>query len=107
MNGDEGTNGGVEASEVAQRGAPVAPPPVGGAVGLVVDLAAMVRFYSRLPMPLLAAADDPARPPPFGRAIRMLPWASLLVAAPTAATLAAATPTALPSLVVAALALAV
>ncbi len=82
--------------------------PAGGGVAAVfADLAAMVRFYSRLPMPRLGRGDDPAAPPPFGRAIRMLPWASLVVAAPSASTLVLLAPTALPSPVVAALALAV
>lgn len=89
------------APEPAQR------PPATGVAGLLGDFAAMVRFYSRLPMPRLGAADDPAGPPPFGRAIRMLPWASLVVAAPAAIALAAAAATSLPSLAVAGLAFAV
>jgi adenosylcobinamide-GDP ribazoletransferase len=80
--------------------------PATGLAGLVADFAAMVRFYSRLPLPRLGAADDPAAPPPFGRAIRMLPFAGLAIAAGPAALLAALAPSALPSLVVAALTLA-
>jgi adenosylcobinamide-GDP ribazoletransferase len=88
---------------------PATPSPSGpatGLAGLAADFAAMVRFYSRLPLPRLGAADDPAAPPPFGRAIRMLPFAGLAIAAGPAALLAALAPSALPSLAVAALTLA-
>ncbi len=51
---------------------------------LLAETAAMTRFFSRLPLPRLGKADDPAAPPPFARALRMLPLASLLIAAPAA-----------------------
>ncbi len=70
---------------------------------LLAEFAAMIRFYSRLPIPLLGPADEPASPPPFGRAIRMLPWASLIVAAPAACLAALLARTNLPGLVVGAL----
>ena len=108
---EDAAPGGAEPSSPVpptQRSAPPRPaePEAGDGAGVLADLAAMVRFYSRLPMPRLGAADDPAAPPPFGRAIRLLPWASLVVAAPAAAVTALLAPTALPSLVVAGLALA-
>lgn len=51
---------------------------------LLAETAAMVRFWSRLPVPALGPADDPAAPPPFARAVRMLPLAAVAVAAPVA-----------------------
>ncbi len=61
---------------------------------LLAEAAAMTRFFSRLPLPRLGKADDPASPPPFARALRMLPLASLMIAAPAAliAALLAASP---------------
>ena len=76
------------------------------AATLLAECAAMVRFWSRLPLPRLGPADDPAAPAPFARAIRMLPWASLVIAAPSAALVALLGPTGLPDLVVGALAVA-
>jgi len=97
------------ADEAAPSGPPSGAPPAAdaGPGAVLADFAAMVRFYSRLPLPRLGRADDPASPPPFGRAIRLLPWASLLVAAPAALVLVALAPTDLPGLAVAGLALAV
>ena len=74
---------------------------------LLAEFAAMVRFYSRLPMPILGPADDPAAPPPFGRAVRMLPWASLIIAAPAACVATLLAWTDLPGLVVGALVVAI
>ncbi|MCE1235154.1 MAG: adenosylcobinamide-GDP ribazoletransferase [Hyphomicrobiales bacterium] len=51
---------------------------------LLAETAAMIRFFSRLPLPALGRFDDPARPPPFARSIRMLPVAALAIAAPAA-----------------------
>lgn len=50
----------------------------------IAETAAMVRFFSRLPVPALGRFDDLGRPPPFARAIRMLPFAALVIAAPAA-----------------------
>jgi len=74
---------------------------------LLAETAAMLRFYSRLPLPALGSFDDPALPPPFARACRTLPVASLVIALPAAliATLLGAT--ALPELFVATLVVAV
>lgn len=71
---------------------------------LGLETAAMVRFWSRLPLPSLGAADDLAAPPPFARAIRMLPLAALIVAAPAALTLVVLDHTDLSALVAATLA---
>ncbi len=73
---------------------------------LLGEAAAMVRFYSRLPVPRLGAFDDPTSPPPFGRALRMLPWASLVIGLPAAVVVAMLGATLLPSLVVAVFAIA-
>ena len=78
----------------------------GRLAALLAEAAAQVRFFSRLPIPRLGPADDPAAPPPFPRAIRMLPPAALVVAAPAAALVALLTPTALSSLTLAVLAVA-
>lgn len=74
---------------------------------LLADLAGMVRFYSRIPVPRLSADDDPAAMPVFGRAIRMLPVAALLIALPAALTVFLLGSTGLPTLAVAGLGLAV
>ncbi|NLH80403.1 MAG: adenosylcobinamide-GDP ribazoletransferase, partial [Phyllobacteriaceae bacterium] len=63
----------------------------------------MVRFFSRLPLPSLGPADDLAAPPPFARALRMLPFAALVIALPAAVVLAALDRTDLSSLVAATL----
>lgn len=61
---------------------------------LLAEAAAMTRFFSRLPLPRLGPADDPASPPPFARAVRMLTLAAIVIAAPAAlvAALLAASP---------------
>jgi adenosylcobinamide-GDP ribazoletransferase len=79
-------------------------PRPGRIAGLVAEAASQVRFFSRLPLPSLGAFDDPARPPPFARALRMLPFAALLVALPGAVVLALLERTELASPVVAVLA---
>lgn len=94
-----------------------APPPAGPAAHgpvehgpvatLAADFAAMVRFYSRLPVPRCGPADDPAAMPDFARAVCMLPFAALPIALPAALTLAALGLTNLPALAIAGLALAV
>lgn len=85
---------------------PTAPVAAGLAATLLAEFAAMVRFWSRLPLPRLGPADDPAAPPPFGRAIRMLPWASLVVAAPAALLVALLGTSGLPDLAIGGLAVA-
>lgn len=108
MNDDAQPTGDAASRNEPQSPAPPSPAdPAAGLAGLLADFAAMVRFYSRLPLPRLGAADDPAAPPPFGRAIRMLPFAGLAIAAGPAALVAASAPSALPSLAVAALTLAI
>jgi adenosylcobinamide-GDP ribazoletransferase len=54
------------------------------------DLAACLRFYSRLPVPQLPGEPDPHRSPDFTRLPRMLPLAGAILALPAAVTLAAA-----------------
>jgi len=70
---------------------------------LLAETAAMVRFFSRLPLPSLGSADDLAAPPPFARALRALPIAALVIALPAALLAAALDRTDLSSLVVATL----
>jgi adenosylcobinamide-GDP ribazoletransferase len=74
---------------------------------LLTETAAMLRFYSRLPLPALGSFDDPAAPPPFARACRMLPVASLVIALPAALAATLLGATALPDLFVATLVVAV
>ncbi len=76
--------------------------PVALLAGLLAETAAMVRFWSRLPLPRLGSADDLAAPPPFARALRMLPLAALIVVAPVAMIAALLDHTDLSALVVAA-----
>ncbi|WP_334175224.1 adenosylcobinamide-GDP ribazoletransferase [Pseudoxanthobacter sp.] len=72
---------------------------------ILADLAAGVRFYSRLPLPPLSAADDPAAPPSMPRIGWSVPLAGGLIALPAAAVLVAATAPGLPPLLAACLAL--
>ncbi len=74
-------------------------------VSLVRDYAAQLRFFSRLPVPRLCPGDDPAAPPPFARAIRMLPLAGITIWAPAAVLVALSGFTELSGFAVAALAL--
>ncbi len=83
-----------------------AEPPIPG-FPLLYDLAACLRFFSRLPVPALPGEPDPHGPPDFRRAPRMLPLAGLLVAAPAALALVLAWEIRLGPFVAAALALAV
>lgn len=91
----------IDPSDKTARTAPSGP------MMLIGDTLAMVRFYSRLPIPALGAFDDPANPPPFARACRMLPLASLLIALPMAVIAGLLSFTHLPAIVSAAIALAV
>jgi adenosylcobinamide-GDP ribazoletransferase len=79
------------------------PPRLSGWRALAADLALMVRFYSRLPVPALSFEGDPHRLPDFGSAPRMLPVAGLIIAAPAALLVALAAWLDLPSHVTAAL----
>lgn len=72
---------------------------------LAAEFASQIRFFSRLPVPRLGPADDPATPPPFARAIRMLPLAGMVIWAPASALVALSALTELSSLATAALAL--
>ncbi len=58
--------------------------------GLIHDLAACLRFYSRLPVPRLPGEEDPHAVPDFRRVPRMLPVAGLILALPAALVLLAA-----------------
>lgn len=80
-------------------------PPRGRA--LIGETAAMVRFYSRLPIPSLGAFDDPAQPPAFALACRTLPVASLVIALPATCTALLLSWTHLPAFVAATIVLAV
>lgn len=73
---------------------------------LLHDLAACLRFYSRLPVPHLGGGD-PHAPPDFATVPRMLPIAGLILALPAAATLLAAWGLGLGPFIAAVLALAV
>ncbi|GJE39206.1 adenosylcobinamide-GDP ribazoletransferase [Methylobacterium persicinum] len=53
------------------------------------DLAACLRFYSRLPVPQMPGEGDPHRTPDFARLPRMLPLAGAILALPAAVVLAA------------------
>lgn len=74
---------------------------------LLAELAAMIRFWSRLPCPRLGPHDDPAAPPPFGRAIRALPLAGAVIALPAAVVAAVLSFTQLSAPAIAALAVTV
>ncbi|WP_083463362.1 adenosylcobinamide-GDP ribazoletransferase [Prosthecomicrobium hirschii] len=100
----------------AQQTGPIGPRPPAphrdGAAGRPVaralaDLAGMIRFFSRIPVPPLSALDDPAALPDFARAVRLLPLAGLVVGLPAALVLGLLGATGLPPLAVAGLALAV
>jgi adenosylcobinamide-GDP ribazoletransferase len=51
---------------------------------MAYDLAACLRFYSRLPVPRLPGEGDPHRVPDFRTLPRMLPLAGLILALPSA-----------------------
>lgn len=75
--GDEGDRAGTD--EAAFPGAPLA-----------YDLAACLRFYSRLPVPALPGEGDPHGAPDFRTAPRMLPLAGAILALPASLALLAA-----------------
>lgn len=64
--------------------------------GLAADVALCLRFFSRVPLPRLNTADDPARLPDFTRAARAVPLAGSVVALPAAILLLLLHLTALP-----------
>jgi adenosylcobinamide-GDP ribazoletransferase len=59
-------------------------------IDLAYDLAACLRFYSRLPVPRLPGEPDPHATPDFRRVPRMLPVAGVILALPAALVLIAA-----------------
>ena len=73
---------------------------------ILSDLFACLRFYSRLPVPVLATEAAPYGMPDFARAIRLLPVAGAIIALP-AATMLAIAALLLPAEISAGLALAV
>ncbi|MBT9290534.1 adenosylcobinamide-GDP ribazoletransferase [Prosthecodimorpha staleyi] len=72
----------------------------------LADIAGMIRFFSRIPVPRLSGLDDPAALPDFARAVRLLPLAGLVVGLPAALVLVLLGATGLPPLAVAGFALA-
>ncbi|PLX39154.1 MAG: adenosylcobinamide-GDP ribazoletransferase [Hyphomicrobiales bacterium] len=76
------------------------------AASWLVDLAGMLRFFSRLPVPPLHATDDPMQSTGFARAARALPLAGALIALPAALVLFILSTTALPAALIALLTLA-
>ncbi|WP_237154082.1 adenosylcobinamide-GDP ribazoletransferase [Oryzibacter oryziterrae] len=73
----------------------------------IADLAACLRFFSRLPIPRLMALDDPMAPPALPRAAAMIPIAGSIIALPAALLLALLAITSLPPLAIGFLAVAV
>ena len=73
---------------------------------LALDLAACLRFWSRLPVPGLPGEPEAHAMPDFGIATRMLPLAGFVIALPAALVLAFGLTLALPPIVVGALAIA-
>ena len=76
------------------------------AESLLADLLACLRFYSRLPAPVLACERQPFAMLDFRHAVRMLPVAGAIIGAAGAAALWIASLASLPPLAVATLALA-
>lgn len=74
---------------------------------LLADIAGLVRFYSRLPIPAVSADDRPEAMPQFDRAVVVLPIAGLIIAAPAAIVLGGSHGLGLPALLCAVMALAV
>jgi adenosylcobinamide-GDP ribazoletransferase len=82
-------------------------PPLTGWRALARDLAVMVRFHSRLPVPALPFERDPHAPPDFRSAAGMVPLAGVVIALPGAIILALMTWLGLPGHMAAGLAIAV
>ncbi|MET1415229.1 adenosylcobinamide-GDP ribazoletransferase [Roseibium sp. HPY-6] len=70
------------------------------------DAAAWIRFFSRLPLPRVNPLDDPAAAPQFERSARAAPFAGFVVALPAAGLGMLLAYTSLPTLAVAAFAVA-
>ncbi|WP_428696608.1 adenosylcobinamide-GDP ribazoletransferase [Stappia sp.] len=81
--------------------------PAGGISRAMADLAACLRFFSRLPVPCVNKTDNPAALPDFSRAAWVMPLAGAVLALPGALVLLVAGATALPGMVVAILAVGV
>jgi adenosylcobinamide-GDP ribazoletransferase len=67
-----------------QQDSPDTSPRVSDRATFAGDLAACIRFFSRLPLPRLGKWDDPAALPAFQRMARAAPLAGVLVALPAA-----------------------
>ncbi|WP_306027690.1 adenosylcobinamide-GDP ribazoletransferase [Stappia sp. MMSF_3263] len=78
--------------------------PAGGISGAMADLAACIRFFSRLPVPCVNRTDNPASLPDFSRAAWTMPLAGAVLALPGALVLLLAGASALPDMAVALLA---
>lgn len=72
----------------------------------IADLAAVLRFFSRLPVPRLGRHDDPALLPDFSRAAPIVPLAGVVIVLPAAVLVVILGSTDLPALAVAVHALA-
>jgi adenosylcobinamide-GDP ribazoletransferase len=70
------------------------------------DVAVMIRFHSRLPMPALPFETDPHAPPDFSRAAGTVPFAGLVIGLPGAGVLLLASWLGLPAMMAAGLAVA-
>uniref|UniRef100_UPI003BAB99BF adenosylcobinamide-GDP ribazoletransferase n=1 Tax=Stappia sp. TaxID=1870903 RepID=UPI003BAB99BF len=68
---------------------------------MIADLAALLRFFSRVPVPRLGRLDDPAALPAFPRAGALTPVAAVILALPGALTLCVLAASGLPTLAVA------
>lgn len=81
--------------------------PAGGFSGAVAELAACIRFFSRLPVPRVNGNDNPVSLPDFSRAAWTMPLAGAVLALPGALVLVLAGATALPGMIAASLAVGV
>jgi adenosylcobinamide-GDP ribazoletransferase len=82
------------------------PPPLTGWRAASRDFVQMLRFYSRIPAPKLPFEADAHAVPDFTQAPRMLPFAGPVIGLPSALTLWLAASLGLPSLIAAAIAVA-
>ncbi|MGH2340328.1 adenosylcobinamide-GDP ribazoletransferase [Segnochrobactraceae bacterium EtOH-i3] len=88
---------------------PAVPPAVASAGGFALwlaELAAALRFFSRLPVPRLGPADDPARAPRFATVARVIPLAGAVLGVPGALVAGAGVLLGLPPFVIAVFAIA-
>lgn len=70
---------------------------------LLADLAGLLRLFSRLPVPRLGPADDPAALPDFRRAAAVMPLAGVIIGLPAAGVFALAIAAGVPPLAAGAL----